>query len=195
MRLWHEELITKLPNRWLGGQHNEICGMRGLGFGKKHSVVNYVFKGNFETAYTKLFNFHMLVMKEREKRGLKVSPEWKEFNYRGKKSGYDNSIEYDESISSHDIYSEHDDNYLCECLENLWNKGILIKISLDKALTLVTDKINNHDDILLLFFKDMLTDNDYKEFLDYLGYIKQLKSLETTDKFNKLFDKMNKKII
>lgn len=44
MRLWHEELIPLLPRQQLLGQHRECCAMRGNGWGKKHRVVDYVFK-------------------------------------------------------------------------------------------------------------------------------------------------------
>lgn len=47
MRLWHEELIPLLPRQQLLGQHRECCAMRGNGWGKKHRVVDYVFKHRF----------------------------------------------------------------------------------------------------------------------------------------------------
>jgi len=43
MRLWHEKLIPILPSAQLNGQHQECCALRGNGWGKKHSTVNYVF--------------------------------------------------------------------------------------------------------------------------------------------------------
>ena len=43
MRLWHERLLPVLPRQQLLGQHRECCALRGLGWGKPHSVVNYVF--------------------------------------------------------------------------------------------------------------------------------------------------------
>ena len=39
MRLWHEELISKLPRQQLLGQHRECCALRGNGWGKKHARV------------------------------------------------------------------------------------------------------------------------------------------------------------
>ena len=47
MRLWHESLISKLPRQQLLGQHRECCALRGNGWGKKHSVVNYVFENYY----------------------------------------------------------------------------------------------------------------------------------------------------
>ena len=44
MRLWHEELISKLPRQQLLGQHREYCALRGNGWGKKHATVDYVFE-------------------------------------------------------------------------------------------------------------------------------------------------------
>jgi uncharacterized protein (TIGR02328 family) len=35
MRLWHEELISKLPRAQLLGQHREVAALRGKGWGKK----------------------------------------------------------------------------------------------------------------------------------------------------------------
>ena len=43
MRLWHQKLIKHLPRQQLLGQHRECCALRGKGWGKKHSVVDYVF--------------------------------------------------------------------------------------------------------------------------------------------------------
>ena len=43
MRLWHQNLINRLPAQQLLGQHRECCALRGNGWGKKHSVVDYVF--------------------------------------------------------------------------------------------------------------------------------------------------------
>lgn len=41
MRLWHEDLIAKLPRPQLLGQHRECCALRGNGWGKKHATVDY----------------------------------------------------------------------------------------------------------------------------------------------------------
>ena len=68
MRLWHQYIIEYLPTNQLLGQHREICGLRGLGFGKKHKTVNYVFK----YPYYNLYQFHLIVLKEMVKRGYKI---------------------------------------------------------------------------------------------------------------------------
>ena len=73
MRLWHEQLIPLLPKNQLLGQHRECCALRGNGWNKKHKTVDYAFS---YTPYH-LFIFHSLVMDEMEKRGYKVSAEWR----------------------------------------------------------------------------------------------------------------------
>ena len=57
MRLWHQSLIKYLPNKQLLGQHRELCALRGLGFGRKHRIVDYV----FEHPYYFLYQFHLIV--------------------------------------------------------------------------------------------------------------------------------------
>lgn len=42
MRLWHQDLIAKLPRQQLLGQHRECCALRGKGWQRKHATVNYV---------------------------------------------------------------------------------------------------------------------------------------------------------
>ena len=87
MRLWHVDLLNKLPRQQLLGQHRECCALRGKGFGKPHSVVNYVFK--YE--YSKLFYYHTKVMEVMESRLYKPNVLWKIQKYRGKKIGIDNT--------------------------------------------------------------------------------------------------------
>ena len=43
MRLWHEKLIPILPDAQLLGQHRECAALRGNGWGKKHSTVDYIY--------------------------------------------------------------------------------------------------------------------------------------------------------
>ena len=65
-------------------------------------------------------------MEEMEKRGYNVSLEWKDKNYRGRTAEkYDN---LKEEIVDSPIYKEHDIEYLDDCIENLRNKGIHLKI-------------------------------------------------------------------
>lgn len=120
MRLWHEDIINKLPRQQLLGQHRECCALRGNGWGKPHSTVNYVFNYN---PY-KLYQYHILIMNEMEKRGYKPDNIWRNSNYRGKSCDPYYSVEEIELTKP--IYPEHDEKYLKECIENLLEKGIEI---------------------------------------------------------------------
>jgi uncharacterized protein (TIGR02328 family) len=119
MRLWHEDLIKKLPRQQLLGQHREASALRGKGWGKNHSTVNYVFDHSIED----LVSYHHLIMDEMESRGYNVSVEWRNPNYRGKLLGYVEGIRL---TIKKNIYAEHDELYLLECVENLRQKGIEI---------------------------------------------------------------------
>ena len=122
MRLWHEKIIHLLPKNQLLGQHRECCALRGNGWNKKHKTVDYVFS---YSPYL-LFRYHLLVMDEMEKRGYNVSGEWKDKNYRGKIA--EKYIDLEEEIIEDTIYKEHNIEYLDECIENLRNKGIELKL-------------------------------------------------------------------
>lgn len=129
MRLWHQSLIPLLPRQQLLGQHRECCALRGKGWGRKHATVDYVF--TYRPDY--LVVYHYLIMDEMERRGYKPDGSWRHPHYRGKELGrvdgwcesglvhycYDLIKEHNENI-----YREHDDSYLNECLENLRQKGI-----------------------------------------------------------------------
>lgn len=118
MRLWHQKLISKLPRQQLLGQHRELAALRGNGWGRPHATVNYVFK---YSPY-KLYQFHVLVLMEMEKRGYHPADKWYDAMYRGL-----NCEAYKELLPvslSTPIYPEHNDEYLNECLQNLKSKGI-----------------------------------------------------------------------
>lgn len=121
MRLWHEDLISKLPRQQLLGQHREVSALRGNGWGKKHSTVDYAF--NYSPY--KLYQFHLLVMNEMISRGYKPDEKWFDPNYRGINcKPYKN---LDEVLPTSPIYPEHNEEYLKECIENLKVKGISIQ--------------------------------------------------------------------
>lgn len=126
MRLWHQSLISLLPRQQLLGQHRECCALRGKGWGKKHATVNYVF--NYELEF--LVAFHIKVMDEMQARGYKVSPEWIDYNYRGKNCPKANLDE--DKINNikklNPIYQEHNKDYFYQCIENLKTKNIFLKI-------------------------------------------------------------------
>jgi uncharacterized protein (TIGR02328 family) len=93
--------------------------MRGLGWGKKHSVVDYV----WEHPYICLVRFHMIVIKCLEyDHGAKLNQKWKIPKYRGKILGF--GINPKEGDLHR--YPEHNEKYLEECIENLKRKGIII---------------------------------------------------------------------
>ena len=122
MRLWHEQILHLLPSNQLRGQHRECCALRGNGWNRKHKTVDYIF---LYSPYH-LFAYHSLVMDEMERRGYKVSIEWRDKNYRGKKAERYYNLE--EKIIDKPIYKEHNVEYLDECIENLKNKGIQLEI-------------------------------------------------------------------
>lgn len=122
MRLWHYKLIPHLPRQQLLGQHRECCAMRGKGWGKKHSTVDYV----WAYSYQRLFLYHELVMLEMYKREYKVDPLWYNPLYRGKIIGKDIS-EFTFVGNFYEMpYPEHNDQYYQECIDNLKAKGVVI---------------------------------------------------------------------
>lgn len=120
MRLWHEVLIPKLPRQQLLGQHRECCALRGKGWGKPHSTVNYV----FDHSPYKLVQYHWLIMTEMENRGYKPDELWKNPLYRGK--AIESYTGLPEVAIETPIYPEHHDDYLKECLDNLAEKDIYL---------------------------------------------------------------------
>ena len=131
MRLWHQQLLPQLPRQQLLGQHRECCALRGRGWGRNHSVVNYVFDHEPEL----LVAYHYLVMDEMKRRGYNPDTTWYNPEYRGAALGYatawaDADIVDDQYMYAiHKegiIYPEHNDAYLQECIDNLKGKGIEI---------------------------------------------------------------------
>lgn len=130
MRLWHQKLIPYLPRQQLLGQHRECCALRGKGWGKKHSVVDYV----FTYAPDELVAYHKLVMDEMERRGYHPDRTWNDPCWRGsilgKEEGwsYQQTVDaiYNAALGGETVYDEHDDTYLAECLENLKGKNVSI---------------------------------------------------------------------
>ena len=127
MRLWHQSLIKYLPRQQLLGQHRECCALRGKGWGRNHSVVNYV----FTHSPAHLVAYHYLVMNEMEKRGYTPNDLWYAIDYRGTSLGTEHLwCNHNETLkllnNTENIYPEHNDEYLQECIENLKGKGIEI---------------------------------------------------------------------
>lgn len=121
MRLWHQAMLDQLPRQQLLGQHRECAALRGLGWGKAHATVNYVFD---HSPYL-LFAYHQLVMDEMQKRGYRPDPLWYDPLYRGKTCPPYSQLE--PVRLDQPIYPEHDQAYYQECQENLAQKGIMIK--------------------------------------------------------------------
>lgn len=119
MRLWHVDLLPQLPRQQLLGQHRECCALRGAGWGKKHSVVDYV----FTHPYACLYRYHLAVMEEMHQRGYKADPVWGMQIHRGQAIGDDWS-KFTEGDGYR--YPEHNAAYYAECVANLAGKGIAI---------------------------------------------------------------------
>ena len=128
MRLWHQKLLPYLDRQRLLGQHRECAALRGKGWGKKHSVVDYVF--THDPAL--LVVYHYCVMEEMERRGYHPDRTWDDPNWRG------SILEKVESFASQEmveawwmnvnqiggiIYPEHNDDYLRECINLLKEKN------------------------------------------------------------------------
>lgn len=118
MRLWHEALIEQLPREQLLGQHRECAALRGRGWGKKHSLVDYV----FTYSPYKLYQYHRLIIEEMIIRGYKPDILWLNPCYRGKNEAPYESLPLLKVTSP--IYPEHDDRYLKSCIENLKKKDV-----------------------------------------------------------------------
>jgi len=122
MRLWHEKLIPQLPRQQLLGQHRECCALRGLGWKKKHATVDYV----FEYSPYKLYQYHMLVIEDMQRRGYVNEPLWENPMYRGKSCLAYKEDDLNFVELTRPIYPEHDTTYLEECINNLFEKGIIL---------------------------------------------------------------------
>lgn len=127
MRLWHIDLIKDLPRQQLLGQWREIHAIIGTinKHGKvNHSVVNYVNDNSIDCLYA----YALEVDRELIERGYK--PNWdkldeKFLNYVDILDA--TNLYYDYLDNGTPIYPEHDDKYMQECLDNLKNKGIIIR--------------------------------------------------------------------
>lgn len=129
MRLWHQKLLPHLPRQQLLGQHRELCALRGRGWGRNHSVVNYVFTHSPEH----LVAYHFLVMNEMKARGYHPDETWYNGDWRGSVIGEQSGwCDFDKCMSvmaqEEFIYPEHDNKYLQECIDNLKEKGIEINV-------------------------------------------------------------------
>lgn len=131
MRLWHEKLLPYLPRAQLLGQHRECCALRGLSWGKKHAVVDYVFTYPMEYLYV----YHLRVMAEMHKRGYTVEDAWLQPAYRGRRAlpAVIESSLIDTLLLRSPVYDEHDDIYWTACVENLRKKGIQLVFDINNS--------------------------------------------------------------
>ena len=113
-------MLNEIDSSRLNGQHRECCALRGGGWGRKHSTVDYVF--TYPPIY--LYRYHMLVLVERKKRLFSVDGAWFIPRYRGQKLPMWTKEELGVYKGENPIYKEHDDAYLHECIRNLQSKGI-----------------------------------------------------------------------
>jgi len=64
-------------------------------------------------------------------------------------------------------------------------------ITIDYALRIYTDMLNAGENIDMEYFKKNLSDKDFKEFQELTPFINLLKSTKVTNKFKKIFDKVD----
>lgn len=129
MRLWHQDLLPILPTAQLLGQHRECCALRGKGWGRPHSTVNYV----FTHPRWWLWLYHMQVMSVMLYHGYHPDMKWYMFNYRGRNLAADTdpisssevNAKIKEMYEGKAVYPEHNPNYLTECIDNLRSKKAL----------------------------------------------------------------------
>lgn len=117
MRLWHYKMIPILPHQQLLELHREVCALRGLAWGRKHSTVDYVFNHSWEY----LFNYHQQVIAEMKIRTYKPNPIWTDYYYRGKRC---NPLKPDWTVRTRKAtrYPEHNKKYKIQCAQNLSRK-------------------------------------------------------------------------
>jgi uncharacterized protein (TIGR02328 family) len=128
MRLWHTDLVTRLPSKidypgcsnQLGGQHSEVRMMLSV-IKKKgkvnHSTVNYINK--YSVSHLKAYG--LFVAWVMQKRGFNVSKDII--------AEYTCDPEAVEILRKYladgvPIYAEHNHYYMVECVDNLRKKGV-----------------------------------------------------------------------
>lgn len=124
MRLWHEKLIPYLNNQRILGQHRECAALRGLGWQRKHSTVDYI----FQYSPYRLVRYHRLIIREMVKRGFKPDLIWDNCHHRGKNCDPWIEMINDDDYPNYPIYKEHNEGYLVECLDNLRRKGVELEV-------------------------------------------------------------------
>ena len=126
MRLWHIDLLNKLPQKQLCGQWRECAALMGNGWGRKHATVDYVFL--YPEEY--LVAFSMYVYKEMIKRSYHPNKEVI-FNSLLKRHSKQEILDITQKAEqlykdNNHLFYEHNNDYMQECLDNLKNKGITL---------------------------------------------------------------------
>ncbi len=123
MRLWHIDLLPKLPRQQLLGQWREVLALLGNGWNKKHSTVDYV----FTYSDRKLMKYADSVFSEMIERGYKPNlSRIIEAIIRRYKCDPDTAMVMFLSSYEETGYLEHNESYLDKCIQNLARKGIVI---------------------------------------------------------------------
>lgn len=124
MRLWHKDTHPVLSKQRLLGQHRECCAMRGLGWNKKHSTVQYALDDEYEA----LVAYSITLMKYgTEHHGIQFSPVWLDYGYRGKSSPREDNIDstrIDRYLRSQDWWPTiHNVEFLKKDIHDLVERG------------------------------------------------------------------------
>ena len=127
MRLWHQDLIPRLPRAQLLGQHRECCALRGNGWGRPHATVDYV----FAHPRAALVAYHLAVIAEMERRGYRPDPRWKNPAHRGNAAPPDSPPPVPPAGRA---YPEHTQAYLRECRALLRLRGAVLEEAVTELL-------------------------------------------------------------
>jgi len=120
MRLWHEVLLPYISKQRLLGQHRECCAMRGKGWGRPHSTVDYV----WSHPYACLFRYHLIVCQLLiHEHSVNVDTDWLDPRYRGTILRYASPLSVLPWDQHAYVYPEHNTNYLLECCRLLRERG------------------------------------------------------------------------
>ena len=129
MRVWHQDLIEKLPSKkdykgspnQLGGQHTELRMMISVLIKKgklNHSTVNYVNEYSDNISRHRAFGLHLIneMLNRKFNVCLDIIEEY-----------MSDDVAYN-LYQSNDVifYNHHTPQYLEECLDNLISKGVNI---------------------------------------------------------------------
>lgn len=83
MRLWHQALIPHLDSQRLCDLHQTCCNLRGLGWGKKNRLINFVYE--HPDGEDALVAYHYDVLLEMDRRHFNFETLWLHPDYCGKR--------------------------------------------------------------------------------------------------------------